>query len=288
MVKVNSKRLSQQVAVIGCQIEISSVAQAVADILQLAPQAMPAEELPTPQLLQPLQAPQASQVRRGSYVCLANVHMCMEAIDDPAFAQVLQQAALVLADGRPVYWAQRLLGAAAAKQVRGLDLVLALCQSMQQKGLRLGIYGGQDEALLAQLKLHLLRQFSDLSIVYAYAPPFRPLTAAEDAVQVAAINAAKVDVLLVGLGCPKQECWMAAHQSELSAVMLGVGAAFDFIAGRKAYAPKFLQALGLEWLFRLLSEPRRLSGRYVKHNPRFILRFGAQYFRSIISRLSGK
>lgn len=253
----------QQIAIVDCQVQISSVPQAVAAVVQRA------------------------QQRQGGYICLANVHMCMEAIDDPTFSRVLQQAALVLADGRPVFWAQRLLGATQAKQVRGLDLVMALCLSMQQQGLRLGIYGGQDDAVLAQLKVRLLRQFPELQIVYAYPPPFRPLTAAEDQQQVALIEDARVDILLVGLGCPKQEWWMAAHQSQLSAVMLGVGAAFDFIAGRKAHAPRLMQLLGLEWLFRLLHEPRRLSGRYLKHNPRFILRFGVQYFRSIISRLSG-
>jgi len=258
-----------QIAIVGCPVQISSLALAVEAITQLVVQ--------------------TTQVARqqGGYVCLANVHMCMEAIDDPAFLQVLQQAELVLADGRPIFWAQRLLGAEQAHQVRGLNLVLALCQQMQQQGLRLGIYGGQDDALLAQLKVQLLRHFPELNIVYAYAPPFRPLTATEDAAQIAAIQQAQVDVLLVGLGCPKQEYWMAAHRSQLSAVMLGVGAAFDFIAGRKAHAPRFLQALGLEWLFRLLSEPRRLSGRYLKHNPRFLLRFGLQYVRHIISRLSG-
>lgn len=254
---------SQQIVIVGCPVQISSLAQAVDAITM------------------------RSQQRQGGYVCLANVHMCMEAIDDPVFLRVLQQAALVLADGRPIFWAQRLLGATKAQQVRGFNLVLALCAQIQQQELRLGFYGGQDDAVLAQLKLHLLRRFPQLNIVYAYAPPFRVLSAAEDQDQVAAIKAARVDILLVGLGCPKQEWWMAAHRSQLSAVMLGVGAAFDFIAERKAHAPAWLQAIGLEWLFRLLSEPRRLSGRYLKHNPRFMLRFGLQYVQSIISRLSG-
>ncbi len=253
---------NQQISVLGTQVAISSLGHASAAVLQLVQQ-------------------------QGGYVCLANVHMCMEAIDEPKFAQVLQHAALVVADGRPIFWAQRLLGAAQAKQVRGLDLVLTLCQQMQQQGLRLGLYGGQDEALLIQLKTRLLQRYPELEIVYAYAPPFRPLTSDEDARQIAAITASKVDILLVGLGCPKQEYWMAAHRHKLSAVMLGVGAAFDFIAGRKSHAPRSMQALGLEWLFRLLSEPQRLTGRYLKHNPRFILRFSTEYFRRMISRFSG-
>ncbi|MBU2428867.1 MAG: WecB/TagA/CpsF family glycosyltransferase [Gammaproteobacteria bacterium] len=255
---------SAQIDVIGSQVHISSLSQAVTEIMQQVTK------------------------KQGSYVCLANVHMCMEAIDDRVFAAVLQQAKLVLADGRPIFWAQRLLGASQAQQVRGLDLVLTLCRQMQDAGLRLGIYGGQDDTLVTQLKVALLQQFPDLNIVYAYAPPFRPLTPAEDEVQIAAIQTADVDILLVGLGCPKQEYWMATHQPHLSTVMVGVGAAFDFIAGRKVHAPRVLQLFGLEWLFRLMTEPRRLSGRYLKHNPRFILRFGVQYFRSMISRLSGK
>lgn len=249
----------QRVEILGAYVDVSHVKQAVSAILERV-KATPAQQ-------------------QGGYVCLANVHMCMEAIDDPAFLNVLRQASWVLADGRPIFWAQRLLGAGAATQVRGLDLVHALCQQMQSQGLKLGLYGGQDQALLTQLKLRLLQQYPDLNISYAYAPPFRPLTVSEDQQQIAAINAAEVDVLLVGLGCPKQERWMADHQQQLSAMMLGVGAAFDFIAGRKLHAPKVLQFIGLEWFFRLLSEPRRLTGRYFKHNPRFMLLFAAQYFR---------
>jgi len=254
---------STQIEILGTAVNVTQRPQAVAEILQRA------------------------TLRQGGYICLANVHMCMEAIDDPDFLQVLQQAALVLPDGRPIFWAQRLLGAAAASQVRGFDLVLALCQQMQQQGLKLGLYGGQDQALLVQLKVKLLQHCPELQITYAYAPPFRPLTVAEDQLQIEAICASGVDVLLVGLGCPKQEWWMAAHQQQIPSVMLGVGAAFDFIAGRKLHAPKWLQSFGLEWLFRLLSEPRRLSGRYLKHNPRFMLRFLAQYFKMKFSRHHG-
>lgn len=256
-------REDQQISVLGTQVAISSLRHASQLALQLA------------------------QQQQGGYVCLANVHMCMEAEDEPKFAQVLKQAAFVVADGRPIFWAQRLLGATEAKQVRGLDLVLTLCQQMPKLGLRLGLYGGQDDSLLNQLKSRLLQQFPDLDIVYAFAPPYRPLTPEEDAEQIAAITSRQVDILLVGLGCPKQEYWMAAHRHQVSALMFGVGAAFDFIAGRKAHAPVILQRLGLEWLFRLLSEPQRLSGRYFKHNPRFVLRFGTAYIRSMISRLFG-
>jgi N-acetylglucosaminyldiphosphoundecaprenol N-acetyl-beta-D-mannosaminyltransferase len=224
-----------------------------------------------------------TQTSRRGYVCLANVHMCMTALDDADFAKVLAQASLVLADGRPVYWAQRLLGARTARQVRGVDLMLAVCAEAQQQGLKLGLYGGKDAELLQQLQQQLALRFPNLIISYAWAPPFRPLSAAEDASQCLAIEQAEVDILLVGIGCPKQEMWMASHQ-QLNAVMLGVGAAFDFVAGTKQQAPVLLQRFGFEWVHRLLSEPVRLSGRYLRNNPRFLLRFVGQWLQGCFGR----
>lgn len=247
----------QQVDVVGCLIDVSDVSSAARKVVSLA------------------------QHECQGYVCLANVHMCMTAKDDIAFAAVLRQASLVVADGRPVYWAQRLLGAKSARQVRGVDLMLELCKQAETTGLKIGFYGGQDESLLAQLQQQLLSMFPRLQIVYAWAPPFRPLTEQEDALQRQAIINSGADMLLVGLGCPKQEFWMAEHQ-QLPVVMLGVGAAFDFIAGRKKQAHRLFQRLGLEWLHRLFSEPVRLSGRYLRHNPRFILGFTLQWLRSLL------
>lgn len=249
----------QQVEVVGCRVDVADVAAAAGQIVQLA------------------------QTARQGYVCLANVHMCMTAQDDPSFAAVLSQANFVFADGRPVYWAQRLLGAATASQVRGVDLVLALCRQAESTGIRIGFYGGQNAELLALLQQQLLLKFPRLQIVYAFAPPFRPLSAEEDAWQRQRMTDAGIDILLVGLGCPKQELWMAEHQ-QLQMVMLGIGAAFDFIAGNKQQAPRIFQRLGLEWLHRLLSEPLRLTGRYIRHNPRFLLRFAAQWFRRRLAK----
>lgn len=249
----------QQVNVVGCRVDVSSVRAAVSSIVHL------------------------TQTRRRGYVCLANVHMCMTALDDAEFAKVLAQASLVLADGRPVYWAQRLLGARTARQVRGVDLMLAVCAEAQQQGLKLGLYGGKDAELLQQLQQQLALRFPNLIISYAWAPPFRPLSAAEDASQCLAIEQAEVDILLVGIGCPKQEIWMASHQ-QLNAVMLGVGAAFDFVAGVKQQAPVLLQRFGFEWVHRLLSEPVRLSGRYLRNNPRFLLRFVGQWLQGCFGR----
>lgn len=212
-----------------------------------------------------------------SYVCVSNVHMCMEVFDSYENAQVVNQADLVVPDGRPIFWAQRLLGNKNAQQVRGQDLMNALCAASGVDNLKIGLYGGFNTEVLAQVVANLQRQYPDIQIVYKYSPPFRPLTAEEDAQIVDEINSAGVNVLFVGVGCPKQERWMAEHKSKLACVMLGVGAAFDFIAGSKKHAPRWMQVLGLEWLFRFCSEPSRLWKRYLKQNPRFIYYFLQQW-----------
>lgn len=227
------------------------------------------------------------QQSTGGYVCLANVHMCMEAYDDPAFARILTQAQLVLADGRPIYWAQRLSGCQQARQIRGYDLVLALCEKAAAEGLKVGLYGGSNQQLLLQLEQGLNRRFPALQIVYSYAPPYFAAELPVDELAIQLMQQQQVQILLVGLGCPKQERWMALHQAHwpvgvATPLMFGVGAAFDYLAGSKSHAPKLLQRLGLEWLYRLSLEPKRLTGRYLKHNPRFILHFGWQWIRSKI------
>ncbi|WP_102796366.1 WecB/TagA/CpsF family glycosyltransferase [Bowmanella denitrificans] len=204
------------------------------------------------------------------YVCLANVHMCMEALDDPDFALLLSQARLVLADGRPLCWMQRLMGHTSARQIRGQDLFLALCEQAQHHNIRVGIYGGSDSVQLQQLTDVLLNRFPRLHLAYRFAPPFRPLTACEEEKVREDIQAQGVQLLFVGLGCPKQEKWMASHQ-HLGPLMIGIGAAVDFITGTKLSAPRWMQKIGLEWLYRFSQEPRRLFWRYIKHNPRFLL-----------------
>ena len=193
----------------------------------------------------------------GAYVCVANVHMCMEMFDSASFGEVVNGADLVIPDGKPLSIAQKLLGNEGAQQVRGQDIMNALCASSGEKSLNIGFYGGSSDALLNTVKDKLLASYPDINITYAFSPPFRPLTEEEDVDVVAAINAANVNVLFVGIGCPKQERWMAEHKDKLNCVMLGVGAAFDFIAGSKKHAPRWVQNIGMEWLFRLLSEDRK-------------------------------
>jgi len=213
----------------------------------------------------------------GAYVCVSNVHMCMETFDSVDFCKVVNEADLVIPDGKPLSIAQKLLGHKNAEQVRGQDIMNALCAVSGEKSLHIGFYGGSSEAILDLVEANLLDQYPDIKISYAFSPPFRALSEQEDAEVVEQINRANVDVLFVGIGCPKQEIWMAGHKNKLSCVMLGVGAAFDFIAGSKKNAPRWMQDMGLEWWYRLCSEPRRLWKRYLKQNPRFVWYFLQQW-----------
>jgi N-acetylglucosaminyldiphosphoundecaprenol N-acetyl-beta-D-mannosaminyltransferase len=216
---------------------------------------------------------QLIDLKDSSYICVSNVHMCMETFDSPLFRQVVNNADLVIADGRPIYWAQKLLGNKDAKQVRGQDITNALCKLSAEMDIRIGLYGGSSDDVLSKVVSNLNTQYPNIKIVYTFSPPFRPLTSEESEQVVTDVNASQVDVLFVGIGCPKQEIWMAQNKGKINAVMLGVGAAYDFIAGTKKHAPQWMQKLGLEWLFRLISEPRRLWKRYLKQNPRFIYYF---------------
>lgn len=208
----------------------------------------------------------------GRYVCVSNVHMCMEVYDNQEYEKAINNADLIVPDGRPLVWAQKALGYQNAEQVRGTDLTLAICQEAQKKGYSVGFYGSTPD-VLTDLEIALEKSFPELDISYTFSPPFRALSTQEIAAHIDAINQSGVDVLFVGLGCPKQEKWMSDNSSKLYCVALGVGAAFDFITANKKDAPQWMQKMGLEWLFRLLSEPRRLWKRYLKHNPRFIWYF---------------
>jgi N-acetylglucosaminyldiphosphoundecaprenol N-acetyl-beta-D-mannosaminyltransferase len=223
---------------------------------------------------------QLAKTTAGSYVCVSNVHMCIEVYDSIDFSLVVNNADLVIPDGKPLSWAQKLLGHKEAEQVRGQDIMNALCAQSGEKSLNIGFYGGSSDALLNVVKAKLLESYPDINITYAFSPPFRPLTETEDTDVVTAINNANVNVLFVGIGCPKQERWMAEHKESLNCVMLGVGAAYDFIAGEKKHAPRWVQKIGMEWLFRLCSEPKRLWRRYFSTNPRFIWHFSKQYFKN--------
>jgi N-acetylglucosaminyldiphosphoundecaprenol N-acetyl-beta-D-mannosaminyltransferase len=211
-------------------------------------------------------------------VCVATVHMVMEAWDDPDYRALVNGADLVTPDGVPLVWALRALGAAGATRVYGPRLTEILCERAAGCGVPVGFYGGAPE-VLERLCARLAARHPGLRIAFRASPPFRPLSSDEDARIREEIRASGARLLFVGLGCPRQERWMAAHR-ELPCVQLGVGAAFDFLAGAKPQAPAWLQRAGLEWLFRLACEPRRLWRRYAVHNPRFVFHFARQWVRA--------
>jgi N-acetylglucosaminyldiphosphoundecaprenol N-acetyl-beta-D-mannosaminyltransferase len=205
------------------------------------------------------------------YVCVTGVHGVMESQHDQALRRIHNEAGMVTPDGMPLVWLNQLAGNTHVDRVYGPDLMLALCDSSQSKGYRHFLYGG-NTGVPEQLALQLQKRFPALQIVGTYSPPFRSLTAEEDQQIVDLINQTQPDIVWVGLSTPKQERWMSTHVGRLTAsVLIGVGAAFDFHAGLKAQAPSWVQRSGLEWLFRLLTEPRRLWRRYLTNNPRFLL-----------------
>jgi N-acetylglucosaminyldiphosphoundecaprenol N-acetyl-beta-D-mannosaminyltransferase len=212
------------------------------------------------------------------YVCIATVNNVIEAHDDPGYQQIIEAADLVTPDGMPLVWGLRLLGVAGATRVYGPDLTPVVCQLASEQGVPVGFYGGSED-VLGTLTARLERRFPGLRVVYRSSPPFRPLTPEEQRQTVEDLQRSGARILFVGLGAPKQERWMAAHRGRVDAVMLGVGAAFDFLAGRKRQAPGLVQRLGLEWLFRLVHEPRRLWRRYLYRNPRFVALFAAQLLK---------
>jgi N-acetylglucosaminyldiphosphoundecaprenol N-acetyl-beta-D-mannosaminyltransferase len=188
---------------------------------------------------------------------------------------VVNQAALVTADGMPLVWGLGWLGVPHPQRVYGPDLMLAWCERAAQTGLPIYLYGGT-EAGLIRLVTHLEQRFPGLVVAGHHAPPFRPLSPAEEEQDRQRIRRSGARVVLVGLGCPKQEEWMHRQAGQLPAVMLGVGAAFSFFSGEVSQAPRWLMGLGLEWLYRLIQEPGRLWRRYLVNNPLFVLLFAAQ------------
>jgi N-acetylglucosaminyldiphosphoundecaprenol N-acetyl-beta-D-mannosaminyltransferase len=216
-----------------------------------------------------------AQEGRSAYVCVASVHMVMEAFDSEGFQRVVNGAALVTPDGMPLVWALRRLGVGGASRVYGADLTASVVERAARERVPIGLYGGTPESLDSFVRV-LEERYPGIRVVCRIAPPFRPLTPEEDEAVTQEITSSGARILFVGIGCPKQEKWMADHEGRIPAVMLGVGAAFDFITGRVRQAPRWMQAAGLEWTFRLAMEPRRLWKRYAKHNPRFAALFMSQ------------
>jgi N-acetylglucosaminyldiphosphoundecaprenol N-acetyl-beta-D-mannosaminyltransferase len=219
----------------------------------------------------------ASQ-RESRYVCICNVHSVVTASRDAGFSAVLNGADLATPDGAPVAWVLRRLGHRAQQRVSGPDLMWDYLALAAKSGEPTFLFGSSEQTLQA-LQARLRNLLPTLNIVGAIAPPFRPATPAEDQAHVDAINQSGATTVWVSLGCPKQEFWMASHRGRVQAVMIGVGAAFDFHAGTVQRAPSWMRDHGLEWLHRLLSEPGRLWKRYLVTNILFLVRIGKQFLR---------
>jgi len=220
---------------------------------------------------------QALEKKEKGYVCITGVHGVSEAQSDPEFRQILNRAFLCTPDGMPLVWVGRWQGQKQMARVYGPDLMLAVLALSERMGWRHFLYGGGG-GTAQTLQEKLLERFPKLRIVGTYQPPFRPLNAAEQADLKETVRQARPDVIWVGLSTPKQERFMAEYLTELDVtLMFGVGAAFDFLAGRVRQAPRWMQRSGLEWLFRLCCEPRRLWKRYFKNNPLFVARILCQF-----------
>src|SRR5918999_750801 len=216
--------------------------------------------------------------RSRGYVCVAAVHTVMACHEDPELRSAVLGADFTVPDGQPLVWALNALGHGLPDRVYGPELMDRACARAARTGQRFSLYGGRNHGALAELARRLRLRHPGLKIVGGHCPPFRPLSDAEEAAVAEDINRSGADVVWVGIGVPKQEKWMAHMRDRLDApVLLGVGAAFDFHAGLVPQAPATMQRLGLEWLYRLLQEPRRLWRRYLRYNPRFVAGFLRQY-----------
>jgi N-acetylglucosaminyldiphosphoundecaprenol N-acetyl-beta-D-mannosaminyltransferase len=228
----------------------------------------------------------ATVAERGrGYICVAAVHTVMASSEDPELRAAVLGADFTVPDGQPLVWAMNLLGQELTSRVYGPDLMDHACARAARTGQRFYLYGGRNQGALVELARMLRLRHPNLQIVGGYAPPFRELTAEEEAAAVADIERCRPDVVWVGIGVPKQEKWMARMRDRLTApVLIGVGAAFDFHAGLVPQAPGWMQRVGLEWAFRLAQEPRRLWRRYLRYNPRFVAGFARQYLGYLRSR----
>ncbi len=217
---------------------------------------------------------------RAHYICVTSVHGVVMAQDDPEIARILNEADIATPDGMPLVWAIRSFGAREQQRVYGPTLMLEICRNAARTGQRIFLYGGREDTLPVLIE-RLQGRFADLFIAGSYSPPFRALTLEEEDHVQELIRRADPDIIFVGISTPKQEKWMYARRDDFpGATMIGVGAAFDFHAGRTRQAPAWMQRNGLEWLFRLAVEPARLWKRYLLVTPRFLPLWAMQKMRS--------
>lgn len=206
---------------------------------------------------------------RGKYICVSNVHTTVMSYENEEYRKIQNSAAMALPDGAPLSSYSRRKGYKQAQRVTGPDLMRELFAISKEKGYRHYFYGATEETLQSMREV-LERDYPGIEIAGMYAPPFRALTPQEDAQIVAKINESRPDFIWIGLGAPKQEEWMYQHMGQLQGVLIGVGAGFDYLAGYIKRAPRWMQRMSLEWLYRLLQDPKRLWRRYFTSNVKFI------------------
>jgi N-acetylglucosaminyldiphosphoundecaprenol N-acetyl-beta-D-mannosaminyltransferase len=220
--------------------------------------------------------------KSSRYICICNVHSVFTCHVDDRFSKVIMESDLATPDGAPIAWMIRRMGVVTQQRINGPDLMWKYCAVASERGESIFLYGSTVETL-ELLKLKLILSFPRLIIAGSYSPPFRAITVDEDSAVVDLINSSGASTVWVGLGCPKQEFWMSEHRGRINAVMVGVGAAFDYHAGVIRRAPSWVQGVGFEWLFRLLCEPRRLWRRYLSSNIFFVLGACRQLFFRIFT-----
>ena len=221
----------------------------------------------------------------SSYICVANVHMFIEAYKDREFFQVIKRANIVTPDGLPLTWGLSMCKGIKQDRVAGMDLLPDLLKMMAKKKLSAFFYGGTP-SLLSKTELFLKRRFPLLKLAGFYSPPYRNLTKEESAEIINTINLTNADIVFVVLGCPKQEKWMASMQGKINSCLIGIGGALPVMVGVQKRAPGWMQRAGLEWLFRLCQEPIRLGKRYFVTNSLFIYLLFKELYKNLKNSFS--
>ncbi|WP_159476905.1 WecB/TagA/CpsF family glycosyltransferase [Dyadobacter sp. 3J3] len=203
------------------------------------------------------------------YICVANVHMLVEAHNDPEFASIVNKAAITTPDGMPLVWSMNLLHGIKQDRVAGMDLLPDLLTETQKQKIPVYFYGGTQE-MLDKTEQFMYTNYPGSVIAGLHSPPFRPLTKIEEDYVAEKINKSGARLLFVALGCPKQEKWMASMKGRVMMPMIGIGGALPVMVGLQKRAPEWFQKASLEWLFRLSQEPKRLFRRYAVTNTKFL------------------